>query len=64
MKLSFDLTESQNQKLDAAANRLGIPREELAKAALDELLARPEAEFDASVTYVLSKNEGLYRRLS
>ena len=35
MKLSFDLTESQNQKLDAAANRLGIPREELAKAALD-----------------------------
>ena len=64
MKLSFDLTESQNQKLDAAANRLGIPREELAKAALDELLARPEAEFDASVEYVLSKNEGLYRRLS
>ena len=64
MKLSFDLTESQSQKLDAAANRLGIPREELAKAALDELLARPEAEFDASVEYVLSKNEELYRRLS
>ena len=64
MKLSFDLTESQNRKLVAAAKRLGIPREELAKAALDDLLHRPEAEFDASLKHVLSKNEDLYKRLS
>ncbi len=64
MKLSFDLTESQNEKLDAAAKRLGIRPEELAKAALDDLLGGPEEEFEASVQQVLSKNKELYRRLS
>ena len=64
MKLSFDLTESQNEKLDAAAKRLGIRPEEIAKAALDDLLDRPEEKFEASVQQVLSKNKELYRRLS
>ena len=64
MKLLLELTESQNEKLDLTAKRLGIRREELAKAALDELLNKLQEDFDAATQHVLSKNEELYRRLS
>jgi len=64
MKLSFDLTESQNEKLDATAKRLGIRPEELAKAALNDLLDKPQEDFESAAQHVLSKNKELYKRLS
>ena len=64
MKLLLELTESQNEKLDLTAKRLGIRREELARAALDELLNKLQEDFDAAAQHVLDKNEELYRRLS
>ena len=64
MKLSLDLTESQNKKLNSTARRLGIPREELAKAALNDLLNKAQDDFEAASQRVLGKNEELYRRLS
>ncbi len=64
MKLLLELTESQNERLDLTAKRLGIRREELARTALDELLNKLQTDFDAAAQHVLSKNEELYRRLS
>lgn len=64
MKLFLDLTDSQNEKLDSTARRLGIRPEELAKAALDELLDKLQEDFETAAQRVLSKNEELYRRLS
>ena len=64
MKLYLDLTESQNEKLDSTAKRLGIRPEQLAKAALDELLDKLQEDFEVAAQRVLRKNEELYRRLS
>ncbi len=64
MKLYLDLTESQNEKLDSTAKRLGIRPEQLAKAALDDLLDKLQEDFEVSAQRVLRKNEELYRRLS
>ena len=64
MKLSLDLTESQNEKLDTTAKRLGIRPEELAKAALNDLLDKPQEDFESAAQHILSKNEELYKRLS
>lgn len=64
MKLSLDLTESQTEKLDSTAKRLGVPKEELAKAALNDLLDKPQEDFESAAQQVLSKNEDLYKRLS
>jgi hypothetical protein len=64
MKLSFDLTKTQNEKLDLTAKRLGIRPEELAKAALNDLLDQPKEDFEAATQHVLKKNKELYRRLS
>ena len=64
MKLFLDLTDSQNEKLDLTAKRLGIRPEELAKAALDDLLDKLQEDFEAAAQRVFNKNEELYRRLS
>ena len=64
MKLSLDLTESQNEKLDSTAKRLGVRPEELAKAALNDLLDKPQEDFESAAQRVFAKNKELYKRLS
>lgn len=64
MRLSVDLTETQQQDLAALAARLRVSPEMLAAAALRDLLARREADFEAAATRVLAKNAELYRRLA
>ena len=55
MPINFDLTEDQSQNVD--------PRE-LARAAVNSLLARPGDDFHRAALYVLEKNKELYERLS
>ena len=64
MRLSVDLTETQQQDLAALAARLRVSPEMLAAAALRDLLARREADFEAAAIRVLAKNADLYRRLA
>ena len=64
MKLAFELLPAQADKLREEAKRLGMTPEELARAALADLLATPDAEFQAAVARTLRKNQELYRRLA
>ena len=64
MRLSVDLTETQTRHLQELAERLQVAPELLAAAALADLLARREMDFDAAATRVLEKNSELYRRLA
>ena len=64
MKISLDLTVPQAQALNEAAERLQVRPEELAAAAVRDLIARPAPAFEAIAQSVLSKNAELYRRLS
>ena len=64
MKLAFELPPAQAEKLRAEAERLGISPEDLARAALTDLLANPDADFRAAASRVLAKNEELYKRLA
>jgi hypothetical protein len=64
MKVAFDLPEAQAEKLRREAERLGIPPSDLARAALTDLLAARDKDFQAAAERVLSKNEDLYRRLA
>jgi len=63
MKLAIDLSETQQQRLQAIASRLNVPVEALAEAAIRELASQPEAEFDAVARRLLAKNQELYERL-
>jgi hypothetical protein len=64
MKLAFELPDTQAEKLRDEAKRLGLAPEELARAALADLLGTPDDDFRAVVTRILTKNEELYRRLA
>jgi hypothetical protein len=64
MRLTFDLTGAQEQALAEAANRLRVRPEELAAAAVRDLIAQAGPEFDQVARRVLEKNSELYRRLA
>lgn len=64
MKLALELPPAQAEKLRAEAARLGLSPEDLARAALADLLATPDAEFQAAAARVIAKNQELYRRLA
>ena len=64
MKLSIDLSAAQAERLRAEAQRLGLTPEELARAAVADLLASVGNDFAAAAGRVLKKNEELYRRLA
>ena len=64
MKLTIDLSSAQVEQLRQAAERLGLAPEELARAAIADLLATPDEEFKRAAERVLRKNEELYRRLA
>ncbi|KYG07812.1 hypothetical protein BE21_02260 [Sorangium cellulosum] len=64
MKLAIDLSPAQADCLHERAKSLGVQPEELARAAVADLLTTPEDEFLAAAETVLQKNAELYRRLA
>ena len=64
MKLAFELPPAQADRLRKEAARLGVAPEELAKAALSDLLAVPDPDFEAAERRVLDRNRELYRRVA
>jgi hypothetical protein len=64
MKLAIELTEQQAQRLREGASRLGVEPEQLALAAVADLIASEGPDFDAAAQRILEKNEELYRRLA
>ncbi len=64
MRLTVDLSPAQTERLRQEAERLGLAPEELARAAIADLLATPDAGFRDAADRVLRKNEELYRRLA
>lgn len=64
MLLPVELTESQIESLRVRAKALGISPEQLAAAAVADLVAQPADDFKNAATRILSKNAELYRRLA
>lgn len=64
MKLAIELPETQAEQLRDEAHRLGVAPEELARAAVTDLLGIPTADFRAVAVRILQKNQELYRRLA
>ena len=62
--ITIPLSDGQLTKLQEMALRLRIPPETLLAATLEDLLNRPDEEFQRTMKYVLQKNEELYRRLA
>ena len=64
MSLNVELDEQQAQRLQEAARRLNVSVNDLAKAAINDLLAKPESDFERAARRVLKKNAALSKRLA
>ena len=64
MKVTIDLSPAQAERLRQEAERLGLTPEDLARAAVADLLATRDDDFEAAARRVLQKNQELYRRLA
>jgi hypothetical protein len=64
MKIAIELNPHQSEQLEAIAAALGVPAEQLAQAAVTDLIDSSAADFDDVASRVLKKNRELYRRLS
>ncbi|MBI4246881.1 MAG: DNA-binding protein [Candidatus Rokubacteria bacterium] len=64
MKLTIELSPAQTERLRQEAERLGLAPEDLARAAIVDLLDTPGDDFKTAAERVLRKNEELYRRLA
>ena len=64
MRLNVQLDEQPFQRLQEAARRLNVSVNELAKAAINDLLAKPEPDFEQAASRILKKNAEVYRRLA
>ncbi len=62
--MAFDLSPAQAERLLREADRLGIAAAELARAAVADLLAEPDPDFDVAARRILDRNRELYRRLA
>ena len=62
--IPVELTPAQEQRLKTEAQRLGLSAEDLARLAIEDLLDRPEPDFEEAARHVLQKNRELYDRLS
>lgn len=64
MSIAIELSEQHAEALAAAARRLQVNEADLAAAAVRDLVAHMEGNFDAAAERVLDKNKELYRRLA
>lgn len=63
-RIEIDLSPAHRQQLQAEADRLGIRPEELARAAVTDLVTVPADDFEEVARKVLEKNGELYKRLA
>jgi len=62
--ITVTLSEDRLQKLNELAKQFRIAPEELLRVSVEELIARPQADFQKALEYVLEKNKELYKRLA
>ena len=63
MKIAIELNSAQSERLETIATSLGVNAEELAQAAVADLVSAGAADFESAASRVLQKNRELYQRL-
>jgi hypothetical protein len=64
MPIPIDLTPAQEAQLRSVAQQLGVAPEVLVRVAVEDLLGRPQPDYEEVSRRVLDKNRELYDRLS
>ncbi len=62
--ITVTISEDRLQKLQNLAKQFNIPTEELLRVSFEELVARPQEDFQKALAYVLETYKELYKRLA
>lgn len=62
--ITIEIHENRLAQLREVAERFGISAEDLVRVSIEELLSRPDEEFERATNFILNKNAELYRRLA
>ena len=62
--ITIELTQENVQRLKEMSSKFGISMEELARVGVEDMLSRPDEQFQKAMHYVLKKNAELYKRLA
>ena len=62
--ITVTLSEDRLKKLQSLAKKFNIPTEELLRVSFEELVARPQEDFQKALEYVLETYKELYKRLA
>jgi hypothetical protein len=62
--ITIQVSDDRYRKLGELAESLGITPEQLVQANVEDMLAQPREDFRQALSYVLEKNEDLYKRLA
>ncbi|MBI4331801.1 MAG: DNA-binding protein [Chloroflexi bacterium] len=62
--ITVDLSGEPLERLREMSARLGVSPEDLVRVSVEELLTRPDKDFQRALEYTLKKNRELYRRLA
>lgn len=62
--ITITLPDDRLQKLKELSSFFRISAEDLIRVSIEDLIARPDEEFERIVEYVLEKNAELYKRLA
>ncbi len=63
-ELTITVSKNRLKQLREKSLRLGVSVDDLILISIDEILSRPDVEFQQALDYVLKKNAELYRRLA
>ena len=64
MKIAIELNPVQSERLQTIAASLDVNAEELAQAAVTDLVSASAEDFESAASRVLQKNRELYQRLA
>ncbi|MBI5348010.1 MAG: DNA-binding protein [Chloroflexi bacterium] len=62
--ITITLPDDRLQKLKELSSFFRISAEDLIRVSIEDLITRPDEEFERIVEYVLEKNAELYKRLA
>jgi hypothetical protein len=62
--ITVSVSEDRFQKLQNLARQFNIPTEELLRVSFEELVARPQEDFQKALEHVLDSYKELYKKLA
>jgi antitoxin FitA len=62
--ITISLSDDRFKQLKERAVQYQVVPEDLVRASIDELLMRPEDDFEQALNYIVNKNKDLYQRLA